>query len=602
MTIFAYAIAILSLFQNAKHMSKKYDELLKALQELLKKMGIDIDNLSEEQIEALQKMSEGNYNVANMMDDRWHDYPLPDYSKLSKPIAEWLQPMALFEDSSDIFEICEEAEKVASQMERQQVIDDLRNFIHAYLAYLYDDELETFDNYDNFKSLFSAFRLISRLNLTELLDDVLETLKQPYNILDHIYLSGNDFVGTIILHDIGKGQMDKLEAFLQESGYIPMAKPIVFDALAFTYKYEPALRLKALHHINNYLNRCLQIGLGGGDVSNVSHYANTLAWVHAKETLPLLRKIYESLYIPSIEIDGMEEVEDIMNNMEMELEVITPTTIDEALQIISEYDDDDEDWDDEDEDDEDWDEEDEEEEDDDDDEEDEEDDDDDEDDDEDDEDYEDDEDGDVDEDWDDEDDEDDEDEELDEDNMENLNFLFDPDFEMRQCQLQVTLQGTLHQMARLLKVPSNIYLDSLAQFILISLSWSETDTCWFETPHEIYTDIFPGLIPNNKKKKELFELDASILEDLFTPSKNKVTFIVKEGDTPWVFDIKLSKTDHYFEDDKSYVELLKAKGPAPASSLDTMEEYENNLAEGELELPDIESINKEMKDLEDSML
>ena len=146
------------------------------------------------------------------------------------------------------------------------------------------------------------------------------------------------------------------------------------------------------------------------------------------------------------------------------------------------------------------------------------------------------------------------------------------------------------------------YLDSLAQFILISLSWNETDTCWFETPHEIYTDIFPGLIPNNKKKKELIELDTSILEDLFTPRKNKVTFIVKEGDTPWVFDIKLSKTDHYFEDDKSYVELLKAKGPAPASSLDTMEEYENNLAEGELELPDIESINKEMKDLEDSML
>ena len=79
-------------------------------------------------------------------------------------------------------------------------------------------------------------------------------------------------------------------------------------------------------------------------------------------------------------------------------------------------------------------------------------------------------------------------------------------------------------------------------------------------------------------------------------------YIVKEGDTLWAFDIKLNKTDYYFEDEKSYVELLKAKGPAPASSLDTMEDYESSLAEEELELPDIEDINQEMKDLEDSML
>ena len=230
LTIFAYEITINSHFQNSKHMSKKKDEFINALKEALKKMGIDIDNLSEEQIEGFQKIAEGNFDIAAMMDNQWFNYSLPDYGKLSKPIAEWLQPLALFEDSSDIFEICEEAEEKASQMERQQVVDDLKNFIHAYLAFLYDNDLDTFDNYDNFKSLFAAFYLISRLNLTELLDTVLETLKQPYEILNHIYLSGNDFVGTIILHDIGKGQMDKLEAFLQESGYIPMAKPIVFDA------------------------------------------------------------------------------------------------------------------------------------------------------------------------------------------------------------------------------------------------------------------------------------------------------------------------------------------------------------------------------------
>ena len=548
-------------------MSRKNNEFINALKEALKKMGIDIDNLSDEQIETLQKITEGNYDVAAMMDDQWYDYSLPDYRKLSKPIAEWLQPMALFEDPTDIFKICEETEKEAATMERQQVVDDLQNFILAYLAYLHDDDLESFDNTLNFKSLFAAFHLISRLNLTELLDTVLETLRQPYNILDHIYLSGSDFVGTVILHDIGKGQMEKLEAFLKESGYIPMVKPIVFDALAFTYKFEPALRLKALHHINNYLNRCLQIGLNGGDVSNVSHYANTLAWAHAKETLPLLRKIYESLDIPSIEIGGMEEVEAIMDNPELELETIIPTTIDDAIQTISEY----KDWDDWDDEDDEWEEED-------------------------------DDDRDEDEDWDEDEDEDEEDEDWEEDDMDNCNFLYDPDFEMRQCQVQVTLQGTLHQMVRLLKVPSNIYLDSLAQFILCSMSWDVTETCWFETPHEVYTDVFPDLLPKNTRRKELIDLDISILEDLFTPRKNKVAFIANKDDIPWTFDIKLNKTDHYFEDEESFVELLQAKGPAPASDMDTIEDYEEALAEGELEQPDIEGINKEIKDLEDSML
>ena len=536
--------------QNSKQMFKKNIEFINALKKALKKMGIDFGNLSDEQIEALQKMAEGNFDVAKIMDDQWFHYSLPDYGKLSKPIAEWLQPLALFENPTDIYEICEEAEKEAATMERQQVTDDLHHFIYAYLAYLHDDDLDTFNNTDNFKSLFAAFRLISHLNLTELLDTVLETLRQPYEFLDHLYLSGSDFVGTNILHDIGKGQMEKLETFLQESGYIPMAKPIVFDALAFTYKYEPALRLKALHHINNYLNRCLQIGLNGGDVSNVSHYANILAWVHAKETLPLLRKIYDSLNIPNIEIDGIKEVEDIMGNSQMELVAITPTSIDEALQAIPEFDD--EEWD---EDDEKWDEDDEE--------------------------------------W---------DEDEDEDDIDNFNFLYDSDFEMSQYQIQVTLQGTFHQMVRLLKVPSNIYLDSLAQFILCSLSWDVLDTCWFETPHEIYSDAFPHLLSNNRKKKEVFELDTSILEDLFTPRNNKVTFFVKEDETTWTFDIKVNKTDHYFEDEKSFVELLQAKDPAPARDMESMEEYEDALTNGELQDPDIIVINKEMKDLEDSML
>ena len=562
----------------------------KALQKALKKMGIDFDDLSEEQIEAIQDIAEGGLDVEEMMDEQWFNYSLPDYKKLAEPIAPWLQPLALFKDISDIFELCEEAEKEAAKMERQQVAKDLHHYIYAYLAFLHDsNDFTSFDIDYNFKNLFAAFRLISRFNLTELLDDVLETLRQPYAILDHIYLEGRDFVGANILHDIGKGQMDKLMEFLGQQGYIPLAKPIVFDALVLTYKYEPELRLKALHNINTYLNRCLQIGLDGGSISNVSHYAYILAMAHAKETLPLLKKIYDSLDIPCIEVDGIEDVEFIMDNPNLDISNIIPTTTDDAFQMMVENVDEDEDWDEDEEDweedEEDWDE-------------DEEDWDEDEDEDEDEEDENEDEDEDE-EDEDEDEDEEDWDEEEEED--EDSNYLFDTDFEIKQYQIQVTLQGTLHQMVRLLKVPSNIYLDSLAQFLLLSLQWNVTDDCWFETPKTIYTNIDIDLSQEKQKRKELGDFDTTILEELFTYGK-KVTFVVKEGEMPWVFDIHLNKADHYFEDEKSYVELLQAIGPAPASSMDTMKEYENDLTEGRLLQPNIKDINKEMDYLEESML
>ena len=173
----------------------------------MKMFGNESSNLSNEQEEMIRDIISGKIDLGEMTDELWHDQNLPNYASISRPIAGWLQPLACFSHMDEISTLCTEALKGAEKMPRSQVVEDLQNFIYAYLAFLYDDDLDTFDNSNNIKSLYAAFWLISKLQLTELIDTVLETLRQPYDIVDHMYFSGVDTTGSAILHEIGKGQM-----------------------------------------------------------------------------------------------------------------------------------------------------------------------------------------------------------------------------------------------------------------------------------------------------------------------------------------------------------------------------------------------------------
>ena len=555
-------------------MSKKKDgkdDFFKIIREL----NDTLSSMNEEEKELFEDLVKGNVNPEKMIDENWHTYELPDYSAMIHPLAEWLRPLATFSHLSEFKEQCLKAAKEAEKLERAQLVADLHNFIYTYLAFMYDEN-EVFQVKRSNKHLFAAFWLISHFNLTEMLDDVLETLRQKYAVLNYVYLTGTEFVGTAILHEIGKNQMEKLVEFLNSQGYIPMVKPIVFDALAYTYMLDPDLRLKALHHINNYLQRCLDIGLQGGHVANISHYAHTLACVHAKETLPMLRRIYKSIDIPAIEVKNIREVEKIMADKSQTLHAVLPKTMDDFAEDIVQMaiekrldelddrnaldDEDEEDWDDFD--DEDWEELDE----------------------------------------DDEDNEEDEDLDEDDEDEEDFNIYFDEDMEQKKYILKVTLDGTKKKVERLLQVPSNLYLDNLAHFLFLSFEWYDDATSvWFEDARKKYFKSHSSDDePDNDD--ELFMADY-VVSDLISRRSPKVGFCIQVGSTIWKCKVRLQETGMYDEDDEEpYVQLLQAKGSFPVYTMVTMDDYERSYEAGRLKEPDLEELNEDISDFENEML
>ena len=561
-------------------MSKKKDgkdDFFKIIREL----NDTFSSMNEEEREMFEDLVKGNVNPEKMIDENWHTYELPDYSAMIHPLAEWLQPLATFSHLSEFKELCLKAAMEAEKLERAQLVADLHNFIYTYLAFMHGDN-EIFQVKLNNKHLFAAFWLISHFNLTEMLDDVFETLRQKYAVLNYVYLTGTQFVGTAILHEIGKNQMEKLVEFLNSQGYIPLSKPIVFDALAYTYMLDPDLRLKALHHINNYLQRCLDIGLQGGHVANISHYAHTLACVHAKETLPMLRRIYKSLDIPAIEVRDIREVEKIMADKSQTLHDVMPKTMDDFAEYVVQIaiekgldefgdrndldDEDEEDWDDFD--DEDWEE--------------------------------------FDEDEEDEDNE--EDEDFDEDDEDDFGSYFDEDIEQKKYILKVTLDGSRKKVERLLQVPSNLFLDNLTHILFISFGWSDySSLSWFESARKKYfnpTFFDEGAYDDVlEKKHEGFSSDYYVCSDLVTRRSPKADFCIQLGSTVWRCKIRLQETGMYVEDDEQpYVVLLKATGAFPVPTMVTMDDYERSYEAGRLKEPDLEELNDDLSDFENDML
>ncbi len=295
--------------------------------EMLKNLEEQFDQLDEEQKEILKDIFQGNVDYNEILDKQWYRYDRPNYEEISKPVAKWLKPLTEPDLDYDIYDICQKLAEKAAKMSKKKMTTDLQNFVYRYLAFLNNDiyRQDEFEDNEYAFTLFAAFWLMEHFQLESLLDTALETLKQPSEVLNFIYSISDEENGTIILYQLGKNQMDKLYEFLQTPGFLPSTKTIVFDALASIYYYEPTLKLKALHYISNYLKICQQIGLQGGDMTNVDHYANTLAMVNAKETLPLLKIIYDTTDVPCIEINGYDDLVEKMNDMENVLDEVMPT-------------------------------------------------------------------------------------------------------------------------------------------------------------------------------------------------------------------------------------------------------------------------------------
>ena len=290
--------------------------------DMLKELEDKIDQLDEEQKSIIEDMLNGDLDYNEMMDNEWYRYDRPNYGNLSKPIAKWMEFLTDEELEYDIHDICVRQAKKVKKMDMRQMEEDLRNFVYRYLAYLNNDidESEFSDHAEEAYPLYAAFWFMAHFHLDSLIDVVLETLKQKSDILQYIYPFSEEETGTSILYELGKDHMDKLEEFLLTPGFLPSTKPIVFDALAYIYYNNPTLKLKALHYISSYLQTCQKIGVQGGDMTNIDHYANTLALVNAKETLPLLKKIYDTAEVPNIEIEGYDDLEEKMKDQEYILE------------------------------------------------------------------------------------------------------------------------------------------------------------------------------------------------------------------------------------------------------------------------------------------
>ncbi len=290
--------------------------------EIVKRLEKKFDMLDDDQKELVKDLLDNEFDYNEMMDTIWYKYDRPNYGKMSQPIAKWLKPLTQADLETEIHDICLNLAKEAKAMDKHQVANDLKNFVFRYLAYLNNDidDAEGFNNSEYAYPLYGIFWLMAHFHLDFLLDVAFETLKQKSDILQFIYSMGEEETGSAIIYELGKQHMDKLDDYLRATGFIPFGKTIVFDALAYIYANEPKLKLKSLNYISNYLRLCQKIGMEGGDMTNVDHYASTLAKVKAKETLPLLKKIYDTTEVPNIEIEDYDDLVEKMNEEEYNME------------------------------------------------------------------------------------------------------------------------------------------------------------------------------------------------------------------------------------------------------------------------------------------
>ena len=471
------------------------------------------------------------------LNDMYYSYEAPDYD--AEPVAEWLEPLMLANDIYKIEPLCQKVLKAGEDLPLEQKREDIRNMFFIYfktfrLAKEMEDE--DWDGCWGEMSLVAAMYLMEQLDIRDCEDVVLESLRQDAFFRDYYSVGNEDFI-VCSLFRMCSENVDVLLDFLKEDGLIPPVKPLVFDALVMIYLHCPEKRLKASAAIVNYLNYCYDICMQGANSINVDFYAYSLATAHVRETLPILKRLYRDIYIPKNMTNGYEDVEEMMNSDDLEF-VYEYTSIKDLLDDVLDDEFDDEF------------------------------------------DYE----FDV---FDD-----------DEESMPlGLSRLYDPYECPKIFTLRIAMLDALEPVERTITVSSTMYLNHLANIIMIALGHDglPEDYYYFQDKHGvIYSSI--GTYLEDYDTTEITE--QTIIGDVLK-RKNSSALLVIVGDdnTEWKISVLLESSSGKRRDDSHLeVKLTSGYGAYPPASCHTYSDYEKRFRQNKLKKPDFKKAQKKINE------
>lgn len=479
-----------------------------------------------------------------MLNEMFYRYEAPDYE--AEPVADWLGPLLRVDDVYEIDDLCRDVLKAGEDLPLEQKREDIRNmFFLSFKTFRFAKEMEDndWDGCLGEMSLVAAMYLMELLELEDCEDVVLESLRQDACYRKYYSVDNEVFI-VCSLFRMCREKVDVLLDFLKEDGLIPPVKPVVFDTLVMIYLHCPKQRLKASAAIVNYLNYCHDICRQGAEGVNVDFYAYSLATAHVREALPLLKKLYRDVYIPKNMTEGYEDVEEIMNSDDMEF-VYKYTSIEDVLADMFDdmfeamFDDG----------------------------------------------------------FDDEFDEFDDEEDEDESTPPGLSRLYDPYEYPKIFTLRIAMLDALEPVERTITVSSTMYLNHLANIIMIALGHDglPEDYCYFQDKYGvIYSSIDTCL--EDDDTAEITE--ETIVGDVLKRKNSSVLLvIVDEDNTEWEISVLLESSSGKCRDDSHLdVKLTSGYGAYPPASCHTYSDYEKRFRQNKLKKPDFKKVQKKIND------
>lgn len=218
-----------------------------------------------------------------------YSYQHPDYEKKAHPIAEHLQS---FELLGWDFDLSETFIRDLLSTPDTQLADELENLIINDLASFHQQaEGETLPMQSNF---ILALLLLKEIRSSKSIDIVLEVLRQDTPFFNAYFGDTGSEVFPPIICQLASDQLPKLLDFMKEPGILPFGKTFVAMAVANIACTTPVRRLEVIswfcQALNFFYDHVHDEAIFDGII--IDSMAFEILNIHAKETLPILDKLY----------------------------------------------------------------------------------------------------------------------------------------------------------------------------------------------------------------------------------------------------------------------------------------------------------------------
>lgn len=259
-----------------------------------------LNSFSEEEKIRLEQSIENFFNSGKTLEDLkevGYTYQRPDYTKMTKPLPDYLQALLDTTHPSETLLAYHKAHCDLSKLTHEEQEEAIRNLImHILAAGLTRDFVK--ENVKTSMPLLGIFQLIDDFELTGLFDIILETLKQGTDFFGFYYLQFED-AATLILAHVGKEHLAELKEAIKTEGYLCAVYPIIFNAVVQMAVENPYCRLQVLAWVADVLNTCIDRTI---PTLYMDTFVKSLAQIKAADLLPLIKNIYKEYRVPAMEI------------------------------------------------------------------------------------------------------------------------------------------------------------------------------------------------------------------------------------------------------------------------------------------------------------